>query len=980
MYLSRHILTSLGFALLLLAAQPVKAQLGYSLEIKKPEPYENRELRAEKSGRKKFTRPKHFFQNTYTHYNYFFNANNKLNDVIARAKETNKDDYDSLLSFYNYSLETTAQDNVQLDSIIYKAKTGIVMHDLRNDWIDDLYLLWGASYFLQQKFDSAYQMFQFINYAFAEKEKDGYYRYIGSRMDGNNALSIATREDEGLIKRMIADPPSRNTAFIWQIRTMMEANAMPEAGSLIQTLKKDPNFPDRLQTSLEEVQAYWFYKQHQWDSAATHLANALPNADTKNEKGRWEYLVGQLYEKANKPKMAEEYFTKSISHTTDPLMEVYARLNLIRINKEGGDDYVDRNIADLINMAKREKYSEYRDIIYFMAAQMEMERNNPVAAQQYLLKGARYSTNNSVSHNRSFLQLGDISFAEKKYEAAASYYDSIQTADLLPADAERITQRKQALTKIVPNLAKINRQDSLQRIAAMPEAERTDYLKKLARQLRRQKGLKEEDSTAASSSNRAVNDDVNLYNTQSKGEWYFYNASLKKQGVTSFNQIWGNRPNIDNWRRASDVTANLRNTSPDNTRGNPTAAPEAAVSSISYEGLLANLPLTAEQIKVSNEVISTALLALGTAYINEIEDYPSAVTAYEEFRRRFPDYAGMSEVLFNLYYSYQKMGDAAKAAEIRKLLLTKYPTSRQASIAGTGNDPESTKPTTAITKVYESIYDQFIEGRFKEALSAKQQADSIYQTNYWAPQLLYIEAVYHVKQREDSLAKNSLNIILQQNTNTAIAAKASNLIQVLDRRKQIEEELQNLNIERPKEDTIEVTPFVPTPTAIKRDTAVVQNNKAEIAPVPKLKTDTVVTAKPSLPVQPSASSYVYDPNATQLVMIILNKVDNVFGNEAKNAFNRYNKERYYNLPLNSQLIPLDGDNRLLLIGNFNNVLQATEYVQKAANLAPKEIIPWLKAEKYSFTIISEKNLEVLKGKPDINLYKKFLEQNSGLKF
>ena len=29
-------------------------------------------------------------------------------------------------------------------------------------------------------------MFQFINYSFAEKEKDGYYKYIGSRLDGNN--------------------------------------------------------------------------------------------------------------------------------------------------------------------------------------------------------------------------------------------------------------------------------------------------------------------------------------------------------------------------------------------------------------------------------------------------------------------------------------------------------------------------------------------------------------------------------------------------------------------------------------------------------------------------------------------------------------------------------------------------------------------------------------------------------------------------
>ena len=58
-----------------------------------------------------------------------------------------------------------------LDSITYKSSTGIALHDLRNDWVDNLYLLWGASYYLKKKFDSAYLMFQFINYAFAKKKK-----------------------------------------------------------------------------------------------------------------------------------------------------------------------------------------------------------------------------------------------------------------------------------------------------------------------------------------------------------------------------------------------------------------------------------------------------------------------------------------------------------------------------------------------------------------------------------------------------------------------------------------------------------------------------------------------------------------------------------------------------------------------------------------------------------------------------------------
>ena len=53
-------------------------------------------------------------------------------------------------------------------------------------------------------------------------------------------------------------------------------------------------------------------------------------------------------------------------------------------------------------MAKRDKYSDYRDIIYYMAAQMELERKNTDAALALLLKSTKYSANNPAQRNKSF--------------------------------------------------------------------------------------------------------------------------------------------------------------------------------------------------------------------------------------------------------------------------------------------------------------------------------------------------------------------------------------------------------------------------------------------------------------------------------------------------------------------------------------------------------------------------------------------------
>src|SRR6185369_5798430 len=110
-------------------------------------------------------------------------------------------------------------------------------------------------------------------------------------------------------------------------RTYIANDELPEAAGLIETLKSDPNFPERLKNDLYEVRAHWFYKQDMYDSAAVYLEKALGIAENREEHARWEYLIGQLYEKAGKNAMAAEFFERTVRHTLNPVLEVYARLN-----------------------------------------------------------------------------------------------------------------------------------------------------------------------------------------------------------------------------------------------------------------------------------------------------------------------------------------------------------------------------------------------------------------------------------------------------------------------------------------------------------------------------------------------------------------------------------------------------------------------------------------------------------------------------
>ena len=968
----------LVFSLFLIASS-LNAQLGFSFDIPKPKPYEERQLRSEKSEQKKFTLPGRFIQNTTTHYNYFFNANNKMNEIIDRAKAVHRDDFTQLLSFYNYDLDETASDSLQLDSLIYKATTGIVLHDLRSDWADNMYLLWGAAHYLQKQFDSAYLTFQFINYAFAPKEKDGYYQYIGSGRDGNSAISVSTKEKNSVTKKVFTRPPSRNDAFVWQIRTLLAWERYPEAATLIVTLRNDPVFPSRLQNDLEEVTALYYYKRGQWDSSAAHLTKALSNTNSNQEKARWEFLAAQMYEMSGNNDLAENYYEKAIGHTVDPIMAVYGRLYSIKVHKSDGGDYIEKNVQELEKMARHDRFREYRDVIYYMAAQMELERHDVGRAQELLEKAAKFDHGNPSQRNKAYLKLAELAFANKDYRKAYNFYDSVRLDDPGLPDVEAINAKKEMLGHMATQVEIMKRQDSLQRIAGLPEEERKQYVTKLLKELRKQAGLKESGNEPLTSGFGPTQLDIFSMTQSSKGEWYFYNTALRAKGVLDFKARWGNRPNVDNWRRMqgvmnqknvnrADLTNNLN-------ANNPTQNGAPPVQELTFENLYHNLPLTPEQLKISNDSIQNAMFALGKILAEGIEDCDGVITIYEQLRTKFPEFRQMDEVLFHLFYCYDKNGDHSKAAQLKSELNTKYPGSNLTMIVMTGKDPKAEQKTEA-TKTYENIYDLFIEGKFDNAIAQKKIADSTYGENYWSPQLLYIESVYYIRQQNDSTAISELKKLQNKYPGTPLADKATTMIDVLGRRKQIEEELTNLKIEEPrpevKKQVIIVDTVATRPQVIKADTAAV---KKPLTTLPT-KSDTVVTKKTAKPIL----AFSFNAAAPHYVMIILNKVDVVFGNEAKNAFARYNSEKFYNKSFELNTIPLDPDNKLVLIKPFDNAQAAVDYINQVKPKAANEIIPWLKPDKYTFSIITDQNLEVLKSNPDLTAYKLFLDQNLPGKF
>ncbi|HTR27807.1 MAG TPA: tetratricopeptide repeat protein [Puia sp.] len=1016
------ILLSVVFLLLLRTAS---GQLGVDYELKKPEKWENRTLASETSNNgKKFKKFRHFVQNNITHYNYYYNANEKLKMIVARAKASYRDDYTKLLAFYNFTPEGTSTQKKELDSIVYKCTMGILIHDTRNDWIDNLYLLMGESYYYKKFYDSAYITFQFINWAFAPKEKDGYYIPIGSnynKEEGGSADKVATLEKRKTLEKFFDLPgPSRNDALVWKVRTYLAQNRYVEAASLIEVLDHDPQFPARLRPSLAEVRSLYYYQQGIYDSTAYFLTQALPAAGTHEEYARWEYLIAQCYERTDHSYEAKTFYERCYSHTYDPVLDIYARLNAIRQNKEGGVDYIDKNIQVLAKMAKKDRYEPYRDIIYYTAAQMELERKNRPGAIAFLQLCVRNSPPNGTQRTRAFLQLANMRFEDKQYRLAKSLYDSLNMIELAnQGDITWLNDRKAALATLVAQLQVIDRQDSLQRIAAMPAAQRDIYLRKMARTLRRLQGLRDEAEeeggvASISAQNKSVPD---LFAGNSGGtaaDWYFNNPNLRARGYTDFKNRWGNRNNVDNWEIASMARNNLAANGANN-RGNGGFGPDsagrggAAKPAIDYKSLLAGLPLTAEKMKKSNDSIEGALFVLGKTYQEGIQDYPYAIGAYDTLITKFPATRQQEQALLNLYYCYTKLGDQANADRMLGLLKERFPrgafTARALNPDSVANAQSSLRVNA--TALYEKIYESFIEGRFDEAVAQKRVADSLYGDKYWTPQLLYIESVYFIRTNRDPEAKAVLTSIVNKFPRTPMADKANTMIDVLGRRRQIEDYLTRLQI-RKAEDTAEVVtqqqavrPADNRPRLTRNDSNMLKadstsdwakaraleaalgrdtSSRKGVAGPTKIGVDSAAlrgvassdSAVAAAKLRNMNSAFSLSPDAPHSVVIVMNKVDPVYVNEARNAFNGYNQENFYSQQLTAENASLNDTVKILMIGHFATDKEAMIYMNKMKALAPRQIVPWLPVGKYSFIIVSVPNLQLLLNNKDINAYRQFL--------
>jgi hypothetical protein len=924
-------------------------------EIEKPLPYE-------KLLNKKYNLFRRGYQNTVAQYNYFFNAQEELAEIILKARNSYQEDYGELLNFYDYDLNATSK--YSIDSIIYRCNANIVLHDLRNNWMDDSYLLLAKAYLYHKNFDTAGSILQFINYSFDTKE-NGMDLPIGSNVRKTNGkFSIATKEDH----RFFENANIRNESMVWQARNLFETKAINEGISLLQLLKADELFPKRLHPFLNEQLAYGYYLMESYQNAATYLINALPNAPDHLAKARWYYLIAQLCQKANKTEEAYTWYKKANEFAPNPIIGVYSKINMVRIESAKNNRPWEALANELESMTKKERYKPYADIIYFELAQLAIAHNSIVKANDWLVKCIKNNYANPSQKNKAFELLGSINYDHDNFALSKMAYDSLNNVLKTNPSFETITLRKKWLSTILTQTNAYQQEDSLQLIYNLPIDLQAPYAKSWnKRQVQKTNALNnlfidknikytinnDPAPTLVNNNNSFIN------NANSNNDFYFENKNTILQGKQSFIQKWGERPNVDQWRRKTSsniVNASMnssliktvvesKDTSNITTNKNKTIKEDAKLVLISNRN----------EFQTSLQKWNKAALTTAQTFLLELNDFEKAKPIYQKIIDKHIDSTITERAYLDLASEYLHRGNVAQSNAIIEIVTSKFP---KGTYASRKQEDELKRNKNA------NILNQYKEAYFAGQIGDWDKLSSITSTisedirkTKWHFPLQFLRVKMYAQQKQDSLAIGVLESIISETKSDVIKEKARNIIVEIKNRKDTEAYLSSLQIVKDQ--------FIPetTPTPSQKEIAKIDSNL-------KLKDTLPVLVKEKIEIP--RIQFVEDSTAPYFVAFVTNNIKPMFVKEMQNAFSNLNIDEFPNLKLNTTFVQFQEGVYIVWIGPFENVLKSKLYLNRIKPRLKNEVISFVSDKQYEMYLISKPNILLIKSTEDLKLYKDFM--------
>lgn len=715
-------------------------------------------------------------------YNGLFNANELLKASMLTYRSSLKEDYYGTLPIEPIPLENEAKSMyAAIDTAIVKCTKVIQNHSMpsndrpskkkveHNAWIDENWITIGKANFYRRDYEASLKSFDFVRKFYSNDPSI----YVADLWMAKTNLQLGNLTDAGFNLAKIEKALEAEKEAKEAKKEAKSSSKSKKKLSLKERLKlkkdKPAIVPKSIRLEYEKTYAELELRRKNPEEGLKHLLAALKLARKQLDKSRLNFNIAQFYEIAGNRSSAKEYYGKCLKYNAPYEMHFNAKMKRAFM---GGDEKIKK---DLQKMLKDGKNAPFKDQIYYALASTELQENNVPLAKNYLTESAFYAISNKRQKGLAFEKLADLAFAEKKYIVAQKYYDSCAVSmDTLYPNGEAIKNKAKKLADLVAAVEIAEYEDSLQRIAKLPEGEREKFLEKVIKLQKEEEIARKKKEAERLRELQQLQAPVAQTNS---GKWYFNNSKTRDEGFNEFRKLWGSRENEDNWRRSEKTPVlNL------SALGTDTTAIDSLLQqprdSASVENYMAKLPLTDSSLTASMNRMFDALYTSGMIYKEQLNEPGLAKQQFGKIISK------EKENSVDLAASYQlfKFNDAT-CNEHKNHILNVYPNSDYANYI---RDPEyfiKRKEIEALSeKEYLVVLDRYNRALYAPVIARadiviEQEKDNKFRAKYMLLKALSIGQTSSDKKEILPV----LNLIIKEYPKSEEEAKAQEMINIINK-------------------------------------------------------------------------------------------------------------------------------------------------------------------------------------------------------
>lgn len=553
------------------------------------------------------------------------------------------------------------------------------------------------------------------------------------------------------------------------------------------------------------TQAALYVLQGQTEQAIPQLQTAIKSAESRQQKARLYFLMGQLQHQQGNHRAAYKALSKCIGMNPPYVMQLHARLLQTEVMSNGQGSSMIRRLRRMLRNPNNE---QYQDAIYLAIGNIYLANNDTAHTIGAWENGIKESKTSNPNKNRLLLQLGNLYWQKADYiKATPCYHQLVAAMDKEEKDYADLQRRSVSLDHIEPHLSSIHLQDSLQALAKLPEAERLAAIDRVIEELKKQEREAErkaaEGATAAGAQTQqtiqlnATPTAGGMRGRDQQGQFYFYTPTTVMQGKQDFQRQWGRRPNQDFWRFSSRETLaqlqpeqadSLSNSDADGTDvgGDGSEADDAEADSLANdphkrEYYLAQIPFTEEQVELSNSLIAEGLYKGGIIAMEELEDFSLSERMMLRLHELNPQYEGMDNIYYHLFLLALRKDNTDDQKLYLSLLQAEYPESK---ITERVSNPDflylSIYGRQLEDSLYGATYDAYREGSYAQVQAATKTSGEVFPEGKNRAKFLFLDAMSQLHGGNQQQFVTQLRELIKKYGNEEVTALAKTIIEGVD--------------------------------------------------------------------------------------------------------------------------------------------------------------------------------------------------------